>query len=1027
MNARAERRAIVLVMGLLMSSLSTNGLFGQSTGTVRGRVVGSDSTPLASVQITITGTRLGAATTSEGTYVIRGVPAGHQTVRASRIGHSPQNQSVTVRADADATADFKLSESAVTLEQVVTTVTGFERVAELGHAVATLPTVDSLVAKAPVVSVSDVLSTRVTGAYVNYSNGFVGQAPAIVLRGLNSFTVLNIPLMIIDGARVEATSNGQAGAVGAPTTISSRLNDISPEEIESVEIVKGPAAATLYGTDAANGVIVIKTKHGQVGATKWNVYAEDGSIIEDTSRIPTNYWAWGHKPGGALFPECSIQDEAQGICTIDSVSSFNPLKYGPTSPIAPGHHSDVGLQASGGVGSLKYLVSGSYLGEIGFMHMPPLAQTQLMATQGLTSIPSWATSPNQDQKANLRANFSTDLGSKGDVTISNGFIHQYLLGGQTTGPDYEAWRAGLWSTGYNDGVHYGYAFNDTIGQFFQQYNADAVFRYISSIAANYRPAEWLQGRATIGLDYTDDGIDQLQMNGQGPPGTAKTAGGQRVIGANDIAQYSVDLGATATKSLTSSLNFKTSVGGQFNRRTQLFQADTGRGLPPGSATMAGAATISAGETHLESIIVGSFIDEAVGWRDRLFLDAAVRSDGASTFGQNLHTQIYPKYSVSWIASDEPLIPKIPGVSSLRFRAAYGQSGVEPPSTAGITQVGLQTGLFNGQNVSTVVKSSGSAIGNQNVGPERSGEAEAGADVDLWAGRLHTEWTYYSRQSQGALVSVPLPASVGGGSQYENVGSVKNAGLEGTARMRVLDRRNVSFDLTVNGSVDRNKLVKVNPNAPPGFFQNGGFIGYANRVGYPLYGGWQKPILSYTSSNGIVAANQINIGDTLVYLGATAPTQQMAYSGTLSLWRDLLVVTATLDSKNGYVRNDYTTWVGCALIFNCPGAVYPGAATLQQQAAIQGYDVGNTNYGFWSSGAFTRLRELSLTARLPQRVFARTGASGANLVFSGRNLWLWTKWTGIDPEVNTSQSQNYIYTFPTAPQARVFLARLNLTY
>jgi TonB-dependent starch-binding outer membrane protein SusC len=275
------------------------------------------------------------------------------------------------------------------------------------------------------------------------------------------------------------------------------------------------------------------------------------------------------------------------------------------------------------------------------------------------------------------------------------------------------------------------------------------------------------------------------------------------------------------------------------------------------------------------------------------------------------------------------------------------------------------------------------------------------------------------------VSVPFAPSVGGGSAYQNVGSVTNRGLEGLANLRLIDRSVIALDLNMNVSANTNKLDKVNPNAPPGYFQNNGFTAQRHRVGYPLYGLWQKPILSYNDANndGILLANEIVVGDTEVYVGPSAPTRQISYGGSLALWRDRLRLATVFDYHGGFQRLDYRAWVGCALSLDCAGSVVRGTETMAEQAAIQAYGKANTNMGFIDDGAFTRLREASITADLPREGLRWLRASSGSVTLSGRNLKMWTKWRGGDPEVNSGADA--IVTFPTPPQARTFIARVNL--
>ena len=983
-------------------------------GAIRGTIVDADggASPVPSAYVTVIGRRLSAQTDSGGRYVIRGVPAGEQSVRFTRIGYTTQTKVVTVPEGGEAVADFRVTRSATQLEQVVVTVTGSQRTAELGHTVSHIAT-DSVIKSSAVYNVADMLTSRVPGAMVNAGDGLTGNTPPIRLRGLNSFTVANDPIVIVDGARIEATN----------TTFgrTNRLADISMLEIESMEVSKGPSAATLYGTDAANGVIIIRTKRGSAGRTRWEAFAEVGALRPDTSDYPDNTHGWGRNSAGAVVA-CPLVSILAGSCVQDSVSTYSSLKDPSTTPITTGNRRQVGLQASGGAGQFKYLVSGGFEGELGWMKMPAFEVTRLQNERG-TAIPEEQLRPNGLSKINLRGNASMALGSRADLNVSNGLTFQDYNATST-----EAFRSGYWGLGYKDPVYGGYSANARIGDNLSVRQAENLKRYIGSAGVNYRATDWLALRTTLGVDLTNLITDDLQRNGEGPLGANRI--GSRRQRDDNIGQYSLDAGATVSKNPSAALSSRTSVGLQYNRRGKISTSVTGVGLPPGSETVAGATTISALEVHEMNIVVGSYIDQQFGWRDRLFLNAAIRADGSSSFGKDLRTTAYPKFGASWIASQEPFFPKIPGLTSLRLRSSWGSSGVQPPSTAGISTITLTNAIIDGVSVNAATRG---LTGNPEVRPERQTELEFGFDIEAFDGRIRSEVTQYSKRSDDALVLAPFAASVGGGNRYANLGQVTNKGTEVVFNLRAIQRTDVALEFNVTGSVNRNKLESVGPNAPAGYFYNSGFAGARHKVGYPLYGGWQKPITGYSDANGdgIIGATEVQVGPDEIYLGPTGPTKQVTGTTTLALLDSKVRLNAMLDWRGGFQRLDYTRWVGCALFQNCPGATTRNA-NLAEQAAIQGYNVGNTNYGFWSDGAYTRLREVSVGISVPRRLLSAARAASGDLNFAGRNLVLWSNWSGGDPEVaggvgGQNTNPDLQFTFPAPPLPRVYVVRLNLSY
>ncbi|MGH7719683.1 MAG: carboxypeptidase-like regulatory domain-containing protein, partial [Gemmatimonadaceae bacterium] len=353
-------------------------------GVITGRVTDRTSgQPVVAAQVSVTGTTLGRITGEDGRYMIPNVPAGPVQVQARRIGYESQTQSVTVADGATATLDFVLTEAVAQLEQVVTTVTGNQRRAEIGNAIARIDA-DSTVRSAPVRDLGDLVNGRAAGVQVFFPNGVVGQAPRFRIRGVNSFTVRNDPLVIVDGVRVE-NSPGTLGAANLVALVfpqnTGRLADLNPEEIETIDIVKGPSAATLYGTDAANGVVLVTTKRGRAGEAAWTVYTEQG-VSDVRADWPTNYFGWGRNTVTGAVQQCMLLALAAGQCRQDSVTTFNPMLDAPNSPLGTGHRQSYGLQVSGGATQLRYFFSGEFEDETGYLRLPDVEQEFLRQSRG---------------------------------------------------------------------------------------------------------------------------------------------------------------------------------------------------------------------------------------------------------------------------------------------------------------------------------------------------------------------------------------------------------------------------------------------------------------------------------------------------------------------------------------------------------------------------------------------------------------------------------------------------------------------
>ena len=287
--------------------------------------------PIEAVQVNVVGTNLGGVTNSEGRVLLRNVPPGTVQVRALRVGYAEQRRPVQVAAGQQATVEFTLAQVAVSIAPVVTTATGQTAREELGNAVTTI-NVSEVTETAPIRTVADVLNSRAPGVTV-ITGTQTGSGSRIRIRGQSSLNLSNDPIFIIDGVRM--TRNSGSSELFTGGTQPTRVSDINPDEIENIEIVKGPSAATLYGTDAANGVVVITTKRGRAGPAKWTAYVE-GGLIEDRNDYPTNYTIWGHSPGTTTGRACTLPQVSAGSCIRDSVRTLNIFETDDLTPIATG-------------------------------------------------------------------------------------------------------------------------------------------------------------------------------------------------------------------------------------------------------------------------------------------------------------------------------------------------------------------------------------------------------------------------------------------------------------------------------------------------------------------------------------------------------------------------------------------------------------------------------------------------------------------------------------------------------------------
>ena len=243
----------------------------------------ASSAPVAQAQVSIVGTSLGGLTNADGRLSLANIPAGSQDVRVVRIGYGEQKRTVTVIAGQSVSVEISIATVAVTLTPIVSTATGQTRRVEIGNSISSVDAA-KVAATSPVSNLSDLLNSRAPGVQI-LSGTQTGSGSRVRIRGINSISLSNEPIYVIDGVRM--TSDNGSSAIGVGGTSPSRVGDINTEDIENIEVVKGPSAATLYGTDAANGVIVITTKRGRAGPARWGAHLSSAAISDRTLRGPS--------------------------------------------------------------------------------------------------------------------------------------------------------------------------------------------------------------------------------------------------------------------------------------------------------------------------------------------------------------------------------------------------------------------------------------------------------------------------------------------------------------------------------------------------------------------------------------------------------------------------------------------------------------------------------------------------------------------------------------------------------------------
>ena len=1007
------RRLLGFVAALSLSA----GIAQAQQSTISGKVTDqSNGQPLAGARVQATGTNYVTVTNAQGAYTIRAVQAGTYSLRIVMLGYASQTKPVTVTAGEASNVDWSLKAVPFTLEEIVTTATGDQLKRELGNSVANIETTQ-LVQQAQTPDLSAVLNGRVAGVTVIQNDGVAGSGSRIRIRGLSSASLSNDPLLYVDGVRV--SERGAALSVYAGGGSPSFLNDINPEEIENIEIVKGPSAATLYGTQAANGVIRITTKRGKAGPAKWTLYSEQGAVQDKNKYL--DVW-FSKKTTGA--GNCLLIAQAAHTCTSAGLFHKNLLRDEPYNSLKTGYRYQYGAQVSGGTDASRYFVAAEFEDQDGLFKMPQSERDFLKTVRGDVPIPDYQLNPNHLRKINLRSNLNTALSSKADLSLSLGYTNNDNLIPQT-GDNLEGLFASA-TYGSADPSRtspYGFA-RPAFGL------SNTIYRksnhFINSGTANFRPFNWLSTRTTVGLDYIGYEDQGLARNGESCP-FCGNGEGYRSLNRFQQYKYSFDLGGTATFKLTNRIGSKTSVGAQYNKDNLTASRNFGAVLPPGGETFTGAANKTSSEQTIRFVTLGSYIEQQFSLDDRLFITGAVRIDQNSAFGADSRSATYPKISGSWVALEQ----REKGlINSLRFRAAFGSSGQQPGPLDAIQYYSGTTNAVFGGNQPGVslgdILSGGfvSGLGNRTLRPERSSEVETGFDVGLFGGRVNLEATVYRKNTKDALVQRLLAGSLGSvAARTDNVGKVRNEGFEISLGSRIIDGSNFQWDIQIEASGNKNRLLELADGVPPltGF-------GYQQRVGYPLYGGWWPKIKSYSDANGdgIIVPSEVTVTDEPVFLGSSVPTRTISLNNNISLFKGKLRIGGQVEYKGGFKSLEVSNMFQCLFVQNCQQLVDPATSLADQARAVGGV------FGDWAEdGSFVRLREANIAWTLPAKFARVVGASNGTLTLTGRNLLHYLPhFTGWDSEISTQagiagDGPNYNFVQPGQP--RFFTFRVNLTY
>ena len=982
---------LAVAAAVLCTTLATPAL-AQTTGTIRGRVVESGSQrPLAEAQIGVAGTQLGAATGANGEFTLANVPAGTRSVTVRRIGYSPATRTVEVTAGATTQLDVALAVSATQLDQVVVTGTAAPTSRRaLGNAVTQLDA-ERLTEVSTVTNVSDLLQSKTPGVTLIPGSGTAGTSADIRIRGTSSLSVSNRPIFFIDGVRFYDGSAGNFGPsnAGVNGTFSqgvTPLDFINPEDIQSIEVIKGPAAATLYGADAAGGVIQIITKKGTRGSqgVQWSATYEQGAT-DWALDIPDNYTtctqaridervATGVNAGQPAWPGC------QGL-SAGAVIRGNPLRDDPQA-LRSGAYTNGNLSARGGGERFGFFVSGDFNKDEGVFYN------------------------NFVERGAARANFDYQVSDKLDLAVNASYtkIRQRLpLSDDAGGGVIISATRGQPGSIANGGRGWRLNAPEVSNAYNNRLDGD---RYLTGVTVNYRPLTWFTNRFTTGLDFNSPLATIYYAPGSGDFPTGFLA--QRTP---QTRLFTFDYAGSLTNELPWDLTSTLTFGAQGTRiRTRTLFAQGSGFASPDFRLIQNATAVSATSAFSEQASLGYYVQEQIGFANRLFVTGALRADDNSAFGRDFDRVFYPKASLSYVISEEPALASFFDrirSDDVRLRVAYGEAGRAPGPYDAIRTFNT-TRVVNGDNsIATGLVTA--APGNENLQAERGVEVEYGLDATFLDGRLGLEFTAYDKKTRDALVSLGNAPSTGfTGLRYINFGQISNSGIEVGLNGRPIERENFVWESSATYSTNKNRLDRLTVDVDQVIV----FNPYAPtttplqiiREGYPIGGFWGNDVLrNEDGSYQTTAGGALQYGPN-EYVGPSLPTYEGAFSTTFTLFENFRVY-ALIDFKGGNYtfnqreRNRNQAANRNSLRFNDPS----NPLTALDSAYIS----GNATRPWIQPADFVKLRDLSVSYTLPTELATRAGAQNVMVTLAGHNLGFISKrYPGIDPEVNFAGQQNF---------------------
>ena len=988
-----QKLLTVLTMVLLSSQLA----FAQ-TGAISGQVTDAENgETIPGANILITELERGAATDMDGNYVIENVPTGTYTLTATFVGYTTFRQTVQVNANQTTTINIVMRVGAVGLDEVVVSGYAVTTKRELTGSITSVRAQD--IQDVSLQSTEALLQGRAAGVNITTTSGNPGGAFRVNIRGNGSVNAASEPLYIIDGVQMSfAQQSSQAS--------NSPLNALNPSDIESIEVLKDGASAAIYGAQAANGVVLITTKRGSAGSTQVTARAETGvrSLARDVDYINSEQYVRYRAEGAAINSGVSLDNDISEFenAQRDFFLSFfgSPAENGGQLASTDwqdfifddGVTQKYNISVSGGTQETAFFVSGGYEDTEGTAFGSDFSRLNLRSNIDHQINDKFRTS------LNLNLSRSQQFGVCQDGNFINCPPSQAMFEAPMSFPF-------LPSGDFNPNTRFGLSNNPAVVRDEVERNNDVV-QIISNMNLIYRANDWLTLNGLIGVDYrtTDDTQFRSAI-------AAPAQGGFVTFANRNVRNFNTNLVANARQTFNGVHNVSGLIGTEYRRDFSESQVTRGDGLPgPFFKVLSATATpVTAAGVSTEWRLGSYFGNAKYNYDEKYFVSAVLRYDGHSRFGNDTRWGFFPSLSGAWRISEEDFFD-VGAVDELKLRIGYGTTGNSAIGNFASRGLYSAAGSYQG---STGLRPT--QLANVNLGWEEAEEINIGLDYELWQGRVTGSVDVYQKDNSELLFNRPLPSDSGFGSITENIGEVRNTGIEfeistvnvNTKGFMWSTRFNIAFmDNEIRSLPDGNDIdpddtfEALIEGEPIGLIQTPRWAGVNPADGRPMWYDADGE-LTYTP---VQADDKVNykdgqsnsvggFGNTFSYKGLTLDAFFQFNLGQWAFPNTDFFFTRTPDFLMNLAVEVEDRWKQPGDITHYPRAMVRGTDFLE----TDNYRTQLGTHAMYNA-SYIRLKNVSLSYSLPNAVTERIGLNNVRLFASAINLVTWTQWPWYDPEV-----------------------------